>query len=233
MASAVILACGKGTRMETSIAKQYLILKGCPIIVHTLRIFASCVRIKNIYLVVPEKDMDYCKVKILDFYGFTDRVRLVAGGVRRQDSVYNALTQISDADKNIVVIHDGVRPFVTNEQIIKTIDKAAQYGSCILAVSAFDTIKKVKSDCFIEKTIDRKNLYIAQTPQSFQYHIIKNAHEEARELGFLGTDDASLLEWLGFNVKIATGSQLNIKITTPEDLILAEAIFSFYRKQVC
>jgi 2-C-methyl-D-erythritol 4-phosphate cytidylyltransferase len=180
--------------------------------------------------VVSEVDRDYCKAEVLVPYGFTDRVILVSGGVRRQDSVYNALNHISAEDKDIIVIHDGVRPFVTKEQIIKTIDKALLYGSCILAISAFDTIKKIKNDYFIEKTIDRKNLYLAQTPQTFQYHIIKHAHEEARRIGFIGTDDASLLEWLGFNVKIAKGSQLNIKITTPEDLILADSIFLFYKK---
>lgn len=234
MASAIILACGKGIRMGAPIAKQYLILKGCPIVVHTLRVFLSCAEINNIYLVIPEKDKDYCKTKILDLYGFTDRVTLVSGGERRQDSVYNALNRIHDDNhENIVVIHDGVRPFVTNEQIIKTIDKAVRYGSCILTVPVFDTIKKINNDCFIEKTIDRKNLYLAQTPQSFQYHIIQHAHEEAKKSDFSGTDDASLLEWLGFNVKIVKGSQLNIKITTPEDLVLAEAIFLFYKNDTC
>ena len=159
---------------------------------------------------------------------FQKDVNLIAGGPQRQDSVYNALKSI-EADEGIVIVHDGVRPFVRQDHLSACIKGAMELGACILGIPAFDTIKKVNPKNEIIKTHQRDMLWLAQTPQVFEVNLIKKAHEKAKQEGFAGTDDASLVERLGAVVKIIPGSRHNIKITNTEDLNLARAIMKDWR----
>lgn len=220
---AIIVAAGKGLRMNDSEKKQYLCVAGVPVIVHTLRVFDSCVAIDEIVLVAPEEDLDFCRDEIIAPAGFGKQIIVVAGGPRRQDSVYNGLQAI-DANDSIVVIHDGVRPLVTPDQLKTCIKAARRYGACILGLPAFDTLKRVKTANTIVETLERDTIWLAQTPQAFQYDLIIKAHEHARQHGLSATDDASLLEHIGVDIKIIQGSRHNIKITDPDDLKLARIL---------
>ena len=225
MVSAIIVAAGKGVRMKDTVRKQYLLLSGRPVLGHTLLAFDACNLIDNIFLVVPEEDLDYCSNDILSFLNLQKKVVLVSGGVERQNSVYNGLMAIDNTDCT-VVIHDGVRPFVFSEQLAACVIEAKESGACILGIPACDTLKQVDDSGGIDKTIERNDIWLAQTPQAFQYAVIKEAHEDARKEGYTGTDDALLVERLGKKVKIIRGSRFNIKITTREDLQLARSLTS-------
>ena len=222
---AIIVAAGKGNRMRGSVRKQYIALDGIPILERTLSIFDSCSKVNQIMVVVPHEDLDFCRNEILTPAKLQNDVKLIAGGLERQDSVYNAL-KIIEPDEGIVIIHDGVRPFVKQEHLAACIKSAAKLGACILGIPAFDTVKKVNPENEITQTHKRDTLWLAQTPQVFEVKLIKKAHEKAKQEGFRGTDDASLVERLGEAVKIIPGSRSNIKITNPEDLNLARAIIS-------
>ena len=221
MVSAVIVAAGKGIRMKDTVRKQYLPLAGRPVLAHSLTLFENCNLINKIILVVPEDDFDYCRNNILPM--LKSKINLVAGGRERQDSVYNGLIAVGE-NNGIVIIHDGVRPFANNEMLKSCVKGAKKHGACIIGVPAQDTLKKISSLGNIEKTIERNNIWLAQTPQAFQYKIIRKAHEKAKEKGYAGTDDAFLVEQMGNPVKIIKGSKNNIKITTREDLELAEVM---------
>jgi 2-C-methyl-D-erythritol 4-phosphate cytidylyltransferase len=220
---AIIVAAGKGIRMNNPVRKQYIALDGISILVHTLNIFDGCRRVNQITLVVPKEDFDFCRSDILTPAKLQKHIDLVAGGPERQDSVYNGL-KVVKPDDGIVVIHDGVRPFVRQKQLEACIKGAAEFGACILAIPAFDTVKQVNAKKEIVQTHKRKTLWLAQTPQAFRAELIKKAHETAKQDGFIGTDDASLVERLGQIVKVIHGSCSNIKITGREDLELARAI---------
>jgi len=222
---AIIVAAGKGIRMDDSVRKQYIALDGVPILKHTLNIFDKCKRVSQIILVIPKEDFDFCRNDILMPAERQKAINMVAGGPERQDSVYNGL-RIVDPDDGIVVIHDGVRPFVRQEELVACIKGAAEFGACITGIPAFDTVKQVNAKNQIVHTHKRDTLWLAQTPQAFRAKLIKNAHETARREGFIGTDDASLVEHLGQTVKIIPGSRSNIKITSQEDLELARAILN-------
>ena len=230
MVNAIIVAGGKGKRMNGMIRKQYLSLAGKPILCHTLQVFDTCRTIDSIFLVVPEDDIFYCRQRILPPVKLKKTVHLVSGGNDRQASVYNGLaaierhanTTISPGD--MVVIHDGVRPFVTPEQIDVCVRNAKTSGACILGIPVFDTLKCADALGYVDKTIQRDILWLAQTPQVFQYHIIMKAHQKAKQIGYHGTDDASLVEQIGQKVKILEGNRYNIKITNREDLDISEAI---------
>jgi len=227
---AVIVAGGSGLRMKHRLRKQYLLLGNQPVLSHTLQAFINCKEINAICLVVPQDDIDFCRQNILPHFALCTlhfALTLVSGGKERQDSVYNALCAIDAAAEDIVLIHDGVRPFVSSELISACIAGASEFGACIPGISAFDTLKQVGESGYIEKTLDRQKIRLAQTPQAFRYDLIRKAHEAARHDGIIGTDDASLTERLGHRVKLIPGTRLNIKITSPEDLILAKAILSF------
>ena len=224
MNTGIIVAAGKGIRMNQKDRKQYLHMMGLPIISHTLKAFESCEIIDDILLVIPEQDFDYCRKQILTSVDVKKRLELVAGGPERQDSVYNGLSAMKDLH-GIAVIHDGVRPFVNVDVLAACVKTAAAKGACILGMPVSDTMKRVNSEGYIEETLNRNTLWTAQTPQAFQYAIIKEAHDKARTDGIRGTDDALLVERLGYKVDIIEGSRFNIKITTPEDLQLADAIF--------
>jgi len=224
MVAAIIVAAGKGIRMQESLRKQYLPLAGLPIIAQTLIVFGGCNLIDHIYLVVPRDDFDFCRDNILVRGKLIGNVTLVAGGERRQESVYRGLQQI-DAGCSIVAIHDGVRPFVKHDQITACINGARKFGSCIMGIPAYDTLKQVDKSGNIVDTIARDAIWLAQTPQAFRFELIKKAHDQACLDGYQGTDDASLVERMGLAVRIIRGSRSNIKITNQEDLKIARALF--------
>jgi len=223
MVHAIIVAAGQGVRMSNTVRKQYIALDGIPILSRTLRVFDRCDLIDRIIVAVPKDDIDYCRDEILPDAKMKKEAILVIGGARRQDSVYNGLKTI-ESDDGIVLIHDGVRPFVNPEHLVACIKGAQKHGACILGIPAFDTVKHVNANNEIIETRKRDTLWLAQTPQAFQLELIKRAHEIARQKGFTGTDDASLVERLGGIVKIISGSRNNIKITNQEDLKLARAL---------
>lgn len=223
MISAVVVAGGSGTRMKATVRKQYLRLKDRPVLAQTLKAVDACGLIDEIILVVPKEDIDFCRQQITGPLTLSKAVRLVAGGKTRQMSVYHGLMAIKD-ESGLVVIHDGVRPFVRPEQFVAGIEVADECGACILAVPADDTLKSVKKNNLIEKTVDRQSIWQAQTPQTFRTSLIKEAHELAVEKGIVGSDDALLVERAGRQVRVIKGSKYNIKITTREDLLMAEAI---------
>jgi 2-C-methyl-D-erythritol 4-phosphate cytidylyltransferase len=219
-ADAVIVSAGKGLRFIEGKKKPFHFLEGKPILSHTLDKFETCPLIRSILLVVGQEDMDYCLKEIIEKYKFQKVSQIVPGGKRRQESVKNGIDALPK-DAEIVAIHDGVRPFVTKTMIEDSIHSAVRYGAVILAMPVKDTIKMSNPDGTVLKTLDRESLWQIQTPQTFQVHVIKEAYYRATEDGFVGTDDASLVERLGVKVHILPGSYTNIKITTPEDLLLA------------
>lgn len=210
--------------MGARVRKQYLALEGSPVLSHTLGVFDRSPDIHHIYLVVPEGDMVFCRQVVLPPAALKKPLTLVTGGVARQDSVWNGIMAVGELD-GVVAIHDGVRPFVTQDQLAACIRGALLHGACILGIPATDTLKIVTADGVISGTLDRGNIWLAQTPQVFQYDLIRKAHVQARKEGFTGTDDAMLVEnLLGTRINILPGSRNNIKITTPEDLLLARAL---------
>ncbi|MBT2292430.1 2-C-methyl-D-erythritol 4-phosphate cytidylyltransferase [Paenibacillus albidus] len=214
----VMVAAGRGTRMGTAESKQYLLLKGKPIIVHTLEVFQQHKLISEIVLVTGEQDMERCR-EWIDTYKLDKVTGVVCGGAERQHSVYNGLRQLNST---WVMVHDGVRPFVQPSEIEACYERARQVGASVLAVPVKDTIKQVDSDGKVLSTPDRRSLWAIQTPQTFRASELRLAYEAAERDGFLGTDDASLAERAGIAVSVVEGSYRNIKITTPEDLDFAE-----------
>jgi 2-C-methyl-D-erythritol 4-phosphate cytidylyltransferase len=222
--SVIILvpAAGTGSRMGTAINKQYLTLADRPILAHTLHLFDGHPDVDCIHLISPLAEIDYCRRQVVERYAFTKIRSIIAGGAERQDSVRNGLQNCGAAANDIVLIHDGARPFFPSALLPELVAAAARVGACVAGVPVKDTIKEV-ADSLILGTPDRGRLWQAQTPQAFRFALIRDAHEQAVRDGFRGTDDASLVERLGHPVAILAGSYRNIKITTPEDLILAEA----------
>jgi len=219
-ADAVIVSAGKGVRFMEGQKKQFYSLGGKPILTHTLDKFETSPLIRSILLVVSQEDMDYCLKEVTEKYKFEKVSQIIPGGKRRQESVKNGIDALPK-DTDIVAIHDGVRPFVTKTMIEDSVRSAVRYGAVILAMPVKDTIKMSNPDGTVLKTLDRESLWQIQTPQTFQASVIKEAYRRATEDGFIGTDDASLVERLGVKVHILPGSYTNIKITTPEDLLLA------------
>ncbi|WP_300463471.1 2-C-methyl-D-erythritol 4-phosphate cytidylyltransferase [Desulfobacula sp.] len=226
----IIVAAGKGLRMGSKMKKQYLYLGKMPILTRTIMAFDRCDLVHEIVLVVPREEMGFCQQQMIDPFGLTKKIHLVTGGKYRQDSVLNGLTLIRDrmnCERNtIVMIHDGVRPFVDHGLIESCIQKAGEYGACIPAVRITDTVKDVSGDGFIQQTLNRETLYKAQTPQTFKMALIWRAFEHAGATSFSGTDDASIVEHYGCKVMITRGSDLNIKLTTPDDLALGQYLLT-------
>lgn len=222
-ADAIIVSAGKGQRFMEGRKKQFFSLAGKPILAHTLDRFDACPLIRSILLVVGQEDQDYCLREIVEKFQYRKVSQVTPGGKRRQDSVRNGLDALP-ADAEIIVIHDGVRPFATREMIEESIRSAIRFGATIIAMPVKDTIKMAHPDGTVFKTLERESLYQAQTPQTFQTSLIREAYLKAMEDGFVGTDDASLVERLGKKIHIIPGSYTNIKITTLEDLMLAELI---------
>lgn len=217
----VIPAAGQGKRMKAGRNKLFIELKGDPVIIHTLRVFDSHRQCDKIILVINEQEREHFQ-QLLSDYPFQTSIELVAGGDERQHSVYKGLKAVKQ--EKIVLVHDGARPFIKHEQIDELIAEAEQTGAAILAVPVKDTIKRVQ-DLQVSETIERSSLWAVQTPQAFRLSLLMKAHAEAEYKGFLGTDDASLVEEMeGGSVRVVEGSYTNIKLTTPDDLTSAEAI---------
>jgi len=229
---ALIPAAGMGKRMGASINKQYLELDGLPIVARTISIFERSPLIEAIYLVIPAEEIPYCREHVVAACGFRKVVEIVPGGRERQNSVMNGLNAMRGhlADDDVVLIHDGVRPLITHRLLSESIDIARNCDGAVVAVPAKDTIKTVRDGVIVD-TPARDLLWQAQTPQSFRFETIYNAHRAAEREGFMGTDDASLVERRGGVVKVVRGEYKNIKITTPEDLVLAEAFLAGERKE--
>ena len=221
MISAIILAGGKGKRMGAKISKQYIELNGKPILCYTLKRFVDCEGIDKIILVLPKDEIEYCNKEILEKYSLKVDM-IVEGGKERQDSVYNALQKINDSE--IVLIHDGARAFVSERVIKDGIKYAKIYGAAAPGVMPKDTIKVVDENGFSDSTPDRSKLLAIQTPQTFKLEIIKECHEKVKENNISVTDDTMVVEMYNNKVYLYNGEYTNIKVTTPEDLILAERL---------
>ncbi|MCR6543926.1 2-C-methyl-D-erythritol 4-phosphate cytidylyltransferase [Dehalobacterium formicoaceticum] len=221
----VIPAAGRGSRMKKDVNKQFLMLKGKPVLVHTLEIFESCPFVREVILVASSGEEDYCR-RLIKEYGFSKIPRIMTGGEDRFHSVLNGLKGISPQSE-IVAVHDGARPLLLRsdlEKIIKAVAADDAPDGAILAVPVKETIKEVDEEEIVQGTLDRSKLWMAQTPQVFPKEILQFAYRKALEDNFRGTDDASLVERAGMRVKIIPGSYENIKITTPEDIDLAALI---------
>ncbi len=215
---AVIVAAGRGTRMGTKESKQYLPINGKPILVYTLEAFEKAVDVSTVVLVVSQEDIVHCQ-SYIEKYGLTKISAIVAGGTSRQGSVFAGLQHLNT---DWVIVHDGVRPFVTTACMIECWTAAELYGAAVVAVRVKDTIKISDEAGMVSSTPDRNSLWAIQTPQAFRRSDLMKAHRKADQDGFEGTDDASLMERSGIPVRIVEGDYGNIKITTPDDLQWAE-----------
>lgn len=220
---AIIVAAGRGKRMGMDFNKQFILLNNKPILAYTLEKFEKTESIDEIVLVVGKDEIGFVKENIIDKYSIKKVSKIVAGGKERQDSVYNGLLAVKE-HCSIILIHDGARPFIEEELIEKSIDMAIKMGAVVVAVPVKDTIKRVDNDMKVIDTLKRDELWSIQTPQTFQYKLLKKAYDLNRENKDIVTDDAMMVERLGGTVNILKGSYKNIKITTPEDLIIAENI---------
>ena len=222
---ALVPAAGRGLRMGGSVPKQFLAIGGLPLVVHSLRVLQAAPSIDTIVLAVPQADIGYCQADIVKAHGFSKVTQVVAGGPERQDSVRLALAAVGN-DAEIVLIHDAVRPFLTVQMVEDVVKTARETGAAIIALPMRDTVKQVRADHVIERTVDRKPLWLAQTPQAFRRDWLQEAHRKAHADGVVATDDAYLLEWMGRPVTVVEGSGENIKVTRPEDMVIGEAILA-------
>ena len=222
---AVIPAAGQGKRMKAQMNKQYLQLNDRPLLAHTLNIFKNEKKIDEVVVVVREDEIEYCQKEIIQKHNFSN-VKIVAGGETRQQSVYAGLMGFSPAI-NYVIIHDGARPLLPGEVLERIINNLKSYDAITAGVKVKDTIKVKNDQNYVLETPDRDKLIAVQTPQAFDYDLICRAHRNIPQ-ELTATDDASLVEALGHEVKIIEGSYRNIKVTTPEDLIYAEAMLQRY-----
>jgi 2-C-methyl-D-erythritol 4-phosphate cytidylyltransferase len=231
----IIPAAGLGTRMaapstkprKSAPTKQFKELGGVPILIHTLRKFAATPAVYEIAVALRHNEIASFRTQLEKQYPeiLNKRIQMVAGGEHRQDSVASALAQVAADEDDIVLVHDAVRPFVSPEIIASVIEAADKHGAAIAGWPAVDTVKQVErtaDGALIKATIPRASIVMAQTPQGFRYNILKKAFAEAASDGFLGTDEASLIERAGLPVFVVMGSPRNIKITTPADMELAE-----------
>jgi len=217
---ALIAAAGFGKRMNAKISKLFIPIFGKPILAYTIEKFEQCNFIEKIYLIVNQEEDFYSKDIILK-YNFSKVQELIAGGETRQDSVYNGL-KVLDPDTDIVAIHDGARPLIEETIIQESIEAAQEFGAAIAAIPLKDTVKRSGKDFFINETLNRQEIWRAQTPQTFKYSVILSAYHQAYKDKFFATDDAAIVERYGYKVKMIIGSEENIKITTPFDIIIAE-----------
>jgi len=221
--SAIIPVAGLGKRFGSNTPKQFQKIGGQPIISITLQKFVSLNEINHGVVVVAENEMDSSRNLLRHIKGFNDKFEIISGGVERQDSVYNGLKNVPP-ESDIVVVHDGVRPLVSSQLIIKSIQTAVESGACIAALPVKDTIKRVTNDTVLE-TIPREHLWQVQTPQAFKYTVLMEAHEKARDVNFYSTDESALVEWSKHPVKIILGENQNIKVTTSADLELCRLYY--------
>jgi 2-C-methyl-D-erythritol 4-phosphate cytidylyltransferase len=226
---AILPAAGLGTRMAGPQPKQFLALAGEPILIHSLRAFASVDRVTAIYVAVRKTEMERVQAQVAE-HGFAAKVHVVEGGENRQESVAHALAAVPAAPDDIVLVHDAVRPLIDSATIARTIEAVEKHGAAIVGLPAVDTIKQVERTAhgaLITATIPREFVVQAQTPQGFRYGLLQRSFAEAEADGFVGTDEASVVERAGLPVAVVPGSAVNLKITQPGDLELAE----FYHRQ--
>ena len=226
---AILPAAGLGTRMAGPQPKQFLALDGVPILIHSLRAFAAVERVTAIYVAVRKTELERVQAQIAEF-GSAECVHVVEGGDTRQESVVHALDALPAQPDDIVLIHDAVRPLIDTATIDRTIDAVEQHGAAVVGLPAVDTIKQVERTAhgaIITATIPREFIVQAQTPQGFRFGLLQKAMADAVADGFVGTDEASVVERAGLPVAVVHGSQVNLKITQPGDLELAE----FYLRQ--
>ncbi len=221
---ALIVAGGKGKRMASKISKQFLELNGKPVLYYTLKAFSQCNDVDFIVLVVSKDDMEYTKKEIVQKYNFTKVNAIVEGGIERQHSVHNGLKSIKGC--NIVIIHDGARPFVSERIINEGIKYADEYGACACGIRPKDTIKVIDDSGFSIDTPDRSTLVSVQTPQCFKYSLIYDCHNKLSREGINVTDDTMVVERYKHKVYLYEGDYKNIKITTPEDMLIGEEILN-------
>jgi 2-C-methyl-D-erythritol 4-phosphate cytidylyltransferase len=221
--SVIIPVAGLGKRFGGSTPKQYLAIGDKPIITLTVEKFLSLAEIDYGVVVVAEEEKDTTYNFLQNIEGFNTRFKIISGGVRRQDSVYNGLQHIP-SNTDVVIVHDGVRPLITSRIIQESIHEASRSGACVVAVPVKETIKRV-NQYSIEETLPRSQLWQAQTPQSFKYSILNEAHKKARLANYYSTDESALVEWAGYPVKVVRGEYSNLKITTAEDLTLARLLY--------
>lgn len=219
---AIIPAAGSGKRMQGSLSKQYLPLNGIPVLARTLMVFQYSPVVHDVFLVVPSDDIEFATRTIIEKYRISKVSQVLPGGNERQDSVKKGLDAVGD-NYDIVLIHDGVRPFITEDLIRVSVTEARKREAVTTGVPVKDTVKMVDRDGWIMETPDRSRLWLTQTPQAFKREVIKKAYRSAYDDHFYGTDDAVLVERIGVRVKMLPGSHENIKITTREDFLFAES----------
>jgi 2-C-methyl-D-erythritol 4-phosphate cytidylyltransferase len=212
--------------MQAGVNKQYLELAGQPVLVHTLRLFEQHPAVAEVWVIAPATEVEYCRTEMVARYDFAKVRSVVSGGAERQDSVRNGLLACQADAHELVLIHDGVRPLLAPGLIDLVAAAALKHGAAVVGAPVKDTIKQVTKDRVVEATPPRATLWQAQTPQAFRYDIIREAHDKAFREGYRGTDDASLVEWAGGRVVMVEGDYRNLKLTTPEDLVLAEALLA-------
>ena len=229
--TAIVLAAGAGKRMQSAVAKQYMLLKDKPILWYALQAFEESPIIQKVVLVVGEGEITYCRQEIVEKYGFTKVTDVIQGGAERYLSVWEGLKCLEPQTGNYVFIHDGARPFVNGEIIQNAYEAVKEFGACVVGMPVKDTIKVTDCDGFAVQTPDRNTLWAVQTPQVFEEKLIHDAYarlidglQEWKEKGLNITDDAMVLETImKKKVKLVKGAYENIKITTPEDIIIAES----------
>ena len=219
--TAIVLAAGQGKRMHSKVQKQFLEIQGYPVLYYSLRCFQESPLIQDIILVTGEESISYCKEEIVQKYGFTKVSSVIPGGKERYDSVYAGLCECRDCE--YVLIHDGARPFVTEEILKRGLQKVKETGACVIGMPSKDTVKLSDEEGYVKETPNRKCVWTIQTPQIFSYSLIREAHDSIRQKDMSKiTDDAMVVEYFTKTlVKFVEGSYQNIKITTPEDLLIA------------
>ena len=225
--TAIVLAAGQGKRMHSKVQKQFLEIQGYPVLYYSLHCFQESPLIQDIILVMGEEMISYCEQEIVKKYGFSKVRKVTAGGKERYDSVYAGLLCCQDTD--YVYIHDGARPFITEEMVLRGYEAVKRTNACVMGMPSKDTVKLADSSGYIKETPDRKIVWNIQTPQIFSYDLIRGAYESIRKKDMTGvTDDAMVVEQeTGTKILLVEGSYQNIKITTPEDLAIAEAFLRY------
>lgn len=220
--TAIVLAAGRGKRMNSKVQKQFLELGGKPVLYYSLNCFQQSSLVTDIILVTGAESVAFCKEEIVEKYGFTKVKKVIPGGKERYDSVYEGLLSCENSD--FVLIHDGARPFITQEILERGMTGVRETGACVIGMPSKDTVKVSDENGFVQETPERNLVWSVQTPQIFEYSLIRNAHEKIRCENMTGiTDDAMVVERAsGTKIRLVEGSYKNLKITTPEDLDIAE-----------
>ena len=228
--TAIVLAAGQGKRMNSKVQKQFLLIKGKPVLYYSLSCFQKSREIEEIIVVTGKDSINFCKQEIIEAYGFSKVKAVIAGGRERYDSVYAGLCACEDSD--YVFIHDGARPFLTEDMIRRGKEAVLASGACVIGMPSKDTIKIADENGMVASTPRRSLVWNIQTPQIFSYTAIREAYEEARQQNMADiTDDAMVMERFGnMKIKLVEGSYENIKITTPEDILVAEKILEKIQK---